>query len=125
MGDKMSKRKEREKIIKKWNKFKSESYEKLNEQDLPGELYVAKLFQLEEDVKRAINMELNDMLKRRENKGLAVSFTVASALIVIGLIQSGFGLRFFEYDLPIEKLPYQEETTPEKETDEIIYFEEM
>ncbi|MBP3630405.1 MAG: hypothetical protein J6J23_02830 [Clostridia bacterium] len=123
----MSQRKEREKIIEKWNKFKSESYAKLNEQDLPGELYVAKLFQLEEDVKRAINMDLNNMRERRkkENNVFAVFFTVASALLVTSLIQAGFGLRFNEYHSPIKELPYKEETTPEEETDEVIYFQEM
>ncbi len=113
-----------DKIVAKWNQVREEGLKSLGEQNLSKEIYDARRSQLEEDVYKAINLERHNELIKRE-RIFFTSVTFVSSLLVISLIQAGMNLKYTKYRAPIINLPYQEETTPEKETDEIIYFEEM
>lgn len=126
----MSKRKERERIIAKWNTFREEALKELDEQDISAEIYVAKRFQLEDDIKRAINMDLNDIKVRRERDSRIITAVVAfaSPFVLSYLIQAGMSLSYQEQgrnNPPIEILPKQEETMPEEDSNNILYPQEM
>lgn len=126
----MSKKKERERIIKKWDTFFDEGVKKLKESDLDSSAYGSKLFQLNEDVQRAKNIELAEMYRRRRiRSGVAtVVVSFATPLVISYLIQAGMSSSYQvkRYSQkPIETLPHREETMPENPEDNDAYYREM
>ena len=126
----MSKKKERERIIKKWDTFFDEGVKKLEESDLDSSAYCSKLFQLKEDVQRAKNKELAEMYRRRRiRSGVAtVVASFATPLVISYLIQAGMSLSYqikSDSQKPIETLPYREETMPENPENNDAYYQEV